>query len=421
MQVAGPWRPSMQSDPTREQVFHALHDIAVAIGGVLEPVELARLVVDRARELLNAGAVGVYVYEESARLLEPVYSSDARESSPEPTIPIGAGAAGQALLLGEPVVVNDYVNWPHAGTWAAANGVQSAMAVPLQVADRCTGAMSVRSYEPRLWTHDDVQTLRLLATQIAPVFEAARLFERTRAAHQQAEAAIKLRDDVLAGVSHDLATPLARIRLYAELIEAEAPNLQPPAAAEQIVGWSERIVSATVSMTSIMQELVDVARLQMGQPLRLDVRRTDLVSLTRRLIDEQLAAGRSLTFEACVDELVGWWDEPRLSRVLSNVLDNAFNYSLGGASVDVVVEPVEHAAVVRVRDRGIGIPHDDLPRVFESYYRGSNVVDRTAGSGLGLAVAQQIAELHHGSIDIVSEPGVGTVVTLRLPYSCPPE
>src|SRR5204863_6016193 len=163
---------------------------------------------------------------------------------------------------------------PHAGTWAAARGVQSAMAVPLLVADRRTGAISVRSYAARHWTADDVQTLTLLAAQIAPVLEAAQLYERTRVARLMAEDAIKLRDEVLAGVSHDLAGPLARIRLYAELIETESLNLEPRAAAQQLHDWSERIIAATGTMKVLMQELLDVARVQMGQALMLDLRPT---------------------------------------------------------------------------------------------------------------------------------------------------
>ena len=80
----------MSSDTSRVRVFTALHDIAVVIGGVLEPVELARLVVNRARELLEAGAVGVYGLDEATQLLEPIYSSDAREALPEPAIPLTA-------------------------------------------------------------------------------------------------------------------------------------------------------------------------------------------------------------------------------------------------------------------------------------------------------------------------------------------
>jgi two-component system sensor histidine kinase MprB len=282
--------------------------------------------------------------------------------------------------------------------------------------------MSVRTYTSRHWTDEDEQTLTLLAAQIAPALEAARLHERTRSARQQAEAAINLRDEVLAGVSHDLAAPLARIRLYAELIQAESPIVQPLGSAEQLNTWSERIVASTIAMKTIMQELVDVARLQMGQALQLDARRTDLVDLARRLVAEHQSAQGPITFAADCDELVGWWDEPRLSRVVGNLLDNALKYSRVGTGVDVLVYAAHDAsgddiALLEVRDRGRGIPPEDLPRVFERFYRGSNAGSETSGSGLGLAVARQIVEQHGGTLRIESQPEVGTVASVRLPRS----
>ncbi|MCA1648142.1 MAG: GAF domain-containing sensor histidine kinase [Chloroflexi bacterium] len=419
----------MTSHTTRVGVFTALYDIAVATSGVLEPVELARLVVEQARELLEADAAGVYSIDESGQLLTPMYSSDAHDDGREPAIPIGLGAAGQAFLSGQVVRVDDYPNWPHAGPWAAANGVQSAMSVPLQLADRRTGALSVRRYTPRQWTDQDAQTLTLLAAQIGPALEAARLHERTRDAGQQAEAASKLRDEILAGVSHDLAGPLARIRLYAELIQTELSSVQPVGPAEQIGLWSERIVVATETMKTTIHELIDVARLQIGHVLQLDLRRTDLVGLARRLIGEHQAAGHRISLQSSCAELIGWWDEPRLSRVLANLLDNAVKYSPPGEQVEVEVDvdvDVDHQqgaehALLRVRDHGRGIPPADQPRVFERFYRGSNVDAQTAGSGLGLAVAQQIVKQHGGAIDIDSQPGFGTVVSIRVPRTASSE
>ena len=241
----------------------------------------------------------------------------------------------------------------------------------------------------------------------------------------QAEAAINLRDDVLAGVSHDLAGPLARIRLYAELIQSESANAQPVDAAEQMSQWSERIVVATSTMKTIIQELIDVARLQMGQALQLDLRRTDMVGLARRLVGEHQAAGRHISLESSTPELIGWWDESRLARVLTNLLDNAVKYSPQGAGVEVSVAVVQHDgedyAMLRVRDHGRGIPAKDLARVFDRFYRGSNVDAETSGSGLGLAVARQIVAQHGGAIEIDSQPGIGTVVSLRVPRTGPAE
>lgn len=413
----------VQRSPVR--IFRALHEIAVAVGGVLEPTELARLVVEQARELLVAGAVGLYTFDESQQLLMPVYSSDGRQGFPEAPIPPGAGAAGQAFERGEPVLVDDYTAWQFAGDWAAANGVRSAMAVPLQVAERRTGAVSVRTYAPRHWTEDDAQALTLLAAQVAPVLEAARLHERTQLARQQAEAAITLRDEVLAGVSHDLAGPLSRIRLYAELIQSEVPMLQPTASAQQVTAWSGSIVAATASMRSIMQELLDVARLQMGQALQLDLQRTDLVALARRVVLEFQQTGRDVRLDSTTDALVGWWDEARLARVLANLLDNATKYSPPESPVLVDLEVAQYEAggwaILRVHDHGRGITSADLPHVFDRFFRGSNVGVHSRGTGLGLAVARQIAEQHGGTIDINSQEGFGTTVSLRLPRTGPPE
>ncbi|HEV7665307.1 MAG TPA: HAMP domain-containing sensor histidine kinase, partial [Chloroflexota bacterium] len=258
----------------------------------------------------------------------------------------------------------------------------------------------------------------------APSLEAARLHERTRLARKQAEAAIKVRDEVLVGVSHDLSGPLARIRLYAEMIQAESDNMEPVTSADQLRGWSERIVASTISMKSVMQELMDVARLQMGQALALNLHETDLVGLARRLVSERQAAGRLLTVDSRFDTVVGWWDESRLSRVVGNLLDNALNYSLPSTWVEVEVHAIGEAenrglALLQVRDRGEGISDDDLPRVFERFFRGSNAALKTSGSGLGLTMARQIVEQHGGAIDIQSQLGMGTLVSLRLPRSTP--
>jgi signal transduction histidine kinase len=189
--------------------------------------------------------------------------------------------------------------------------------------------------------------------------------------------------------------------------------------AEKMSHWGERIIVATSSMKTIMQELVDVARLEMGQALQLDLQPMDLVAMARRLVNEHQVAGRLISMDACAPELVGWWDEARLARMLTNLLDNALKYSPSGARVEVSVARVEGGggdfAELSVRDRGRGIPPEDLPRVFERFYRGSNLAAETSGSGLGLAVAHQIVEQHGGAIEIESEPGMGTLVRVRIP------
>jgi two-component system, OmpR family, sensor histidine kinase ResE len=171
-------------------------------------------------------------------------------------------------------------------------------------------------------------------------------------------------------------------------------------------------------MSGIIQELLDVARLQMGRTLQLNYRQVELVELIRRCITDRYQAGQRLRFEPQCGPINGWWDEARLSRVLGNLLDNACKYS--PADAEIVVEVARDQSKsgwvqVSVRDSGSGIPPEDLPRVFEPFFRGSNVVESFAGSGVGLAVARLIVEQHGGSLSLDSRLGAGTLATVRLP------
>lgn len=116
-------------------------------------------------------------------------------------------------------------------------------------------------------------------------------------------------------------------------------------------------------------------------------------------------------------------DEARVHRVLANLLNNAIKYSPDGGAVRVSVNATDgshgKSAVLVVRDEGVGIPSDDLPHVFDRFRRGANVVGRFAGTGLGLASARQLVELHGGTISVESEEGKGSTFVVRLPLTPP--
>jgi signal transduction histidine kinase len=159
----------------------------------------------------------------------------------------------------------------------------------------------------------------------------------------------------------------------------------------------------------------------MGQLLRLDREPMDLVELVRKLCADYQNSGHPMSVQvsAGAESLVGSWDFSRLERVLGNVLDNAVKYSPERAPIAIElhaeVSPNNEWAVATIRDEGLGIPTQDLPHVFERFFRGTNVPDSSAGTGLGLSGARQIVQQHGGQIELDSELGVGTRVTIRLP------
>jgi PAS domain S-box-containing protein len=242
----------------------------------------------------------------------------------------------------------------------------------------------------------------------------------------EARAALRARDDFLAMLSHDLRTPLTAIRgraQYGQLQAARAPSL----ASDRVAAWLADIDRSAARISGMIEDLLDLARLETGRPLELRRSPVDLVALARRLAEEQQRGTdrHRIRVEAAVPVLVGSWDPERLERVLVNLLSNAVKYSAQG---DVVVRVGTVGggagtaatdgglcAVIVVEDRGLGIPAADLPHIFERFYRGRNVAGRVSGVGLGLAGAKQIVEQHGGTIAVRSTEGVGTTVTIRLP------
>jgi len=185
--------------PTR--AFQALHEVAVAAAGLRDPNALAALVVDRARDLLEADAAALYWFFPDSGTLRTFAHNDPLEEGPEPPFNPGEGAAGRAYAEAAPVRVDDYRTWSHALPGSLRRGIESGMAAPLLVSQRALGALGVFNRRTREWTSDDEQLLVLFAAQVAPALEAARLAQETieqahnfRALHEVAIAAGGLRD-----------------------------------------------------------------------------------------------------------------------------------------------------------------------------------------------------------------------------------
>jgi len=230
------------------------------------------------------------------------------------------------------------------------------------------------------------------------------------------------KDDFLAAASHDLKNPLANIKGRAQLLKRRAARLSDPEASRLVEGLGQIDLSASRA-TTMINELLDLTRLQMGRSLDLDPQPIDLVSLATRVVSEyqQTTDRHVIEVQLEAPTLRGVWDAQRLERVLANLFSNAIKYSPDGGTITVTLSHETDQrgawAVVRVRDRGIGIPAQDVASIFQRFHRGSNVAGRISGTGLGLAGAQQIVELHRGTISVESEPGSGATFAVRLPSS----
>lgn len=336
-----------------------------------------------------------------------------------PPDPQGKHALVQVLHTGHPLVVSTVTEeWLRAHARAPAHfqamrelGLRSYMCVPLVARDRILGALTFSATQAGRYGADDLALATDLARRAALAVDNARLYH-------EAHEALRLRDGVLSTISHDLKTPVAAVLGLAQLLQQRAAKAETLDSA-RIAPSLARIEAAATRMTRLINELLDVARLQAGQALGLDRQYTDLVALAERMAAEHRAATEShhIQVEASVPELLGQWDAFRPERVLDNLLSNAVKYSPGGERITVTVcREDPDLAVLMVHDQGVGIPEADLRHIFDWFHRAGNV-GNTPGTGLGLAAARGIVAEHGGTITVDSVVGEGTTVTVCLPCS----
>jgi two-component system, sensor histidine kinase len=240
-------------------------------------------------------------------------------------------------------------------------------------------------------------------------------------AEEAAQAAVRVRDEVLSAVSHDLRNPLTAIKGQAQLMKRWAMRRDLSNETEVLLRGVQQIDAAATRMSTWIDELLDVTRLQLGEELPLRLAATDLVGLVRQAVhdNQQTTHGHALRLELPESPLVGEYDAARLRRVVENLLSNAIKYSPAGGEITVSLEQHQDGdgvwAVLRVRDRGMGIPECDQPHIFERFHRAGNVAGRIAGTGLGLAGSCRIVQQHGGSISVDSREQQGSTFTVRLP------
>lgn len=377
-----------------------------------DPDRVLRMVLASAVGLVGADDGGIARWDPDREELVQVQSY-LPSTSTGTVLSLDRSASGRAAVSREPVIVNDYAREGDPSSPAAKLGIAAGLAVPLVHEARLLGTLSVSTARTdKKFTPEDAATLELLAS-----IGASALVGRERA---RLEGALAVRNELMAEISHDLKTPLAAAHGQVQLLQRALD--QGTATPERLAAGLSRLAGVVTRMALLIDELRDLAILQSGQPLELTPQPTDLVGLVReRVAEHQGLTGRHrLRLETREATLIGHWDAVRLARVVDNLLDNAVKFSPGGGEIVVSLHREGGAAdqaVLAVRDRGIGIPAGDLPRIFDRFARGANVTGRVQGSGIGLAGARHIVEQHGGSISVESSEAHGSTFTIRLPLS----
>lgn len=222
----------------------------------------------------------------------------------------------------------------------------------------------------------------------------------------------QIKSEFVSMLSHDFRNPINTVLASAGLLQERESKLTE----QQKLTLFQMIRSASNNMVRLLDEVLLVGRAD-ADSLKFYPAPLDLVSFCRQLVEElQIGTGKNhqLVFTSKGDIAQTIWDEDLLRHILGNLLANAVKYSPEGSIVELELTAEEKTATFSIRDRGIGIPSEELHNLFQPFHRASNV-GKIPGTGLGLAIVKRCVEVHGGRISVESKVGVGTIFTVALP------
>ena len=228
------------------------------------------------------------------------------------------------------------------------------------------------------------------------------------------DTAERMKNDFISSVSHELRTPLTAIKGWSETLRQVGPD-----DTEMMEKGLDVIAGEAERLSGIVEELLDFSRMQSGH-LMMKFGRTDVVAELEEAVflfrDRAEKSGIAMQYVEAPDIQPVLGDRDRLKQVFINVLDNAFKYSNAGGKVRVEAADLGGHVLSVVSDTGVGISKEDLPNIKNKFYKANKT---RPGSGIGLALADEIIRRHKGRLDIESEEGVGTTVIITLPVAPP--
>jgi signal transduction histidine kinase len=387
--------------------------------------ELLETVVDETRDALHATVSSLYLLDRDERRLTLAATNGLdRYQIGRAQVPFGQGVTGRVAQTREPLVIPD-VGRDERFLWVRGidqrRFVASMLSVPLAWDDRIVGVLNVQTEAFRNFSDSDVAHLRAIADLLAGIVEKGRLQREAEARATELKAIDEARADLIAMVTHELRTPLAVVRAYADLLAEEPPldgrGSRDPERRDRRSGW----YTAAMEQIGRLDRLVDsiLASVRVGHEQPADLQPTDVGEVVREVVEElaPLLGHHRVEVHGGI-QLFALTDPARLRQILEHLLENAVKYAPPGSEIRVDWALVEGTVRIGVGDHGPGIPEEWRERIFEPYARRDTHTAR--GSGIGLYAARRLAgsmgarlwcepAKGHGARFVVSLPAAAAV------------
>jgi signal transduction histidine kinase len=395
-----------------------LYSFAQQMSTSLNMNEVLESLVGSLKWVLGCRSVNIWLVTPDGQALEIALASGLKDKWKEAArLLLGEGIAGQVAATAKPIYVPD----THEIDFIFFDPiVRSLLCVPLVVHERVIGALAIDQDVPNAFTPDDERVLIIAAAQAAVAIENARLYQdlqerarRLEQAYTELKEVDRIKDELVQNVSHELRTPLTFIKGYVELLLA---NEMGPLNKQQHEGLSI-VADKTTTVARLVSDIMLLQQIEQ-ESLRLsEVNLAELVQGTLQGL-QVTTANAQVKLHANIppDLALVRVDRDRVNQVFDNLLSNAIKFSPNGGEITVRLQDTGEMVQASVSDTGIGIPADQLDRIFERFYQVDGSATRKfGGAGLGLAIVQRIIEAHGGRIWVESELGRGSTFSFTLP------
>jgi len=336
----------------------------------------------------------------------------------EARLKVGEGISGQVAATGRPIYIPDTHSYP--GFIFFDPTVRSLLAVPMTTKDRVIGTLNIDDTKVDAFTDDDGRLLSIAAAQAAVAIENAQLYkglkeraEKLERAYNELKELDRLKSEFVQNVSHELRTPLTFVKAYVELLLDGTLGELNQRQRESL----EIVAERTNTLTRLVRDIIALQQIE-RESLHLSLVNLGEIAQMALLGAEVTARQAGIVLKADIpsDLPLVPGDRDRLNQVFDNLLGNAIKFSPDGGEVTIRVWDAGDVVEASISDNGIGIPADELEKIFERFYQvDGSTTRRFGGTGLGLAIVKRIVEAHGGRVWAESEQGRGSTFFFTLP------
>lgn len=386
--------------------YKRIFEITLQLGSTYDHMSLLRKIVFAAQELINTEVASILLMDDSIGKLRFAMSTNINPHEMEEiTVPLEGSIAGWILTHGEPRVIGDSDNEVNVFRGVDKKidfHTRNLLGVPMRAHKDVIGVVqAVNKKNGEKFDDDDIQLLRILASQAAMAIENARLFQQS---------------DFIAEMVHELRTPLLALQASTSLLQRkELPEEKKHGIVDTMKGETRRLITLT-------NDFLDVARLESGR-ITLEVKPFDMQNLLLETADmvAAQAENKNITIEVSDDVLDVSADRGKIKQVVLNLLTNAIKYNRPDGAIRLSLNPHyedDHPMVeIHIQDTGYGISPEHQKNMFQKFYRVPTLENVERGTGLGLVICKNMVEAHGGRIWLESAVDVGSTFFFTLPMS----